>query len=135
MADFGKAGKRTIRSHDGAALVQVSTGEYLAYKLTVQGAIPLFTFACKHTSRRSQSDFPGHPKAVYEWTWSQNKNESDAADDVYGVAMMFLSALKYTLLVEHRRHDNSVIKTLQDIDYESTEHSDAFTEPLRVFAT
>jgi hypothetical protein len=133
MADFGKAGKRTIRTHDGAVLVQVSAGEYLAYKLTVEGAVPLFTFACKHISRKSQSDFPGHPKAIYEWTWSQNSNESDAPDDMYAVAMMFISAVKYTLLVEHRRQDNTVIKKLQDIDYESKEHADSFTELLRVF--
>ncbi|HXT63382.1 MAG TPA: hypothetical protein VN696_10125 [Pyrinomonadaceae bacterium] len=133
MADFGKGGKRTIRTHDGAVLVSISNGEYLAYKLTVQGAVPLFTFACKHTSRKSQNDFPGHPKAVYEWTWSHNSDESDAPDDNYGVAMLFISALKYTLFVEHRRQDNTVIKVLQDIDYESKEHADSFTEILRVF--
>jgi hypothetical protein len=133
MAKFGKAGKRTVHTLKGAVEVAISEGEFLAYTLTVDGAIPLFTYACKHTARLSQDDFEGHPKAVYEWSWSKDSDESDSDDDVYSVAMLFLSALKYNLVVEHFRQDNSLIETLQNIDYESTESSDAFTEPLRVF--
>jgi len=69
MADFGKSGKLTIRTHDVAALVSLTNKEYLYYKLTVQGAEPIFTFACMHGPRLSEHQFSGHPKKVYEWTW------------------------------------------------------------------
>jgi hypothetical protein len=113
--------------------VNTTGGEYLYFKVTVKGAEPIFTFACKHRARRSAQQFSGHPKGEYEWTWSHNNNESDAADDMYVVGMLFITAIKYTLLVEHRSQDDQLINKLKDIDYESQEPSDSFTEALRVF--
>jgi hypothetical protein len=141
MADFGKAGKLTVRTHDVAALINLSAGEYIFYKLTVKGAEPLFTYACKDRARLSEHQFQGHPKKTYEWTWSRNQplaagipNENgDAPDDLYVVSMSFIAAIKYTLLVEQRRADDSVIRKLKDIDYESQSPEDNFTETLRVF--
>jgi hypothetical protein len=142
MADFGNAGKLTIRKHDVAALVSLSNQEYLFYKLTVKGADPIFTFACIHRARLSEHQFPGHPKQVYEWTWSRPTslpnvpNETtDAPDDMYGVAMSFIAAIKYTLLVEQRDRNDQVVRVLKDIDYESNDPHDNFTESLRVFTT
>lgn len=132
MADFGQAGKRTVRDFVGAVKVRVSNGEYLFFRLTVQGNVPIFTFACQDKPRLSEHEFPGHPKKVYEWAWSKNGSESDRESDVYGVTMSFFTAIKYTLVVEHRESDDSVIDTLKDIDYESTFHADNFTETLRV---
>jgi hypothetical protein len=140
MADFGKAGKLTIRSHDVAVVVNLTKNEYIHYKLTVQGADPIFTFACKHGARLSEHQFSGHPKQVYEWTWQRSSpltnvpnQPSDAADDMYGVAMSFLAAIKYTLVVEHRDQNDKKIRTLKDVDYESQDPHDNFTESLRVF--
>jgi len=143
MADFGKAGKLTIRTDDVAAVVSLSGGEYLSYKLTVEGANPIFTFACKHNPRLSEHEFAGHPKQVYEWTWSRPtpgatgvpNEKSDAVDDLYVVAMAFIAAVKYTLVIEHRDRNNKVIRKLQDIDYESQDPEDNFTESLRIFTT
>lgn len=135
MADFGKAGKRTVRVYKGAVIVRFSEGEFLSYKLTVKGAEPIFTFACMHRALLSEHQFEGHPKQVYEWNWGRNPDqEIDAEDDMYGVAMTFITAIKYTLLVEQRRQDGSVVKVLKDIDYESQAPEDNFTEPLEVLA-
>jgi hypothetical protein len=133
MPDFGVAGKLTVREFDGAVKVRISSGEYLFFRLTVQGAVPLFTFACKHKARLSEHEFPGHPKKVYEWTWSKGADESDVSDDMYGVAMSFLTAIRYTLIVEHRDAQDNLINLLKDIDYESNHPADNFTETLRVF--
>jgi hypothetical protein len=141
MADFGKAGKLTIRAHDVAALVNLTNREFLSYKLTVSGASPIFTFACKHSARLSEHEFNGHPKQVYEWTWGRPtavsadipNTASDAPDDTYVVAMSFLGAIKYTLLVEHRDQHNQLIRKLKDLDFESQAPEDNFTESLRLF--
>ena len=132
MADFGVAGKLTIREFDAAVKVRVSQGEYLFFRLTVKGAEPIFTFACKHKARLSEHQFAGHPKKVYEWTWSKGQNESDLPMDMYAVGMSFITAIRYTLLVEHRDQNDGLIDLLKDIDYESTHSADNFTETLRV---
>jgi hypothetical protein len=131
MSDFGKAGKMTIRENDNAVMVNISKGEYLYYKLTVEGAIPIFTFACTDKPRFSADH--NHPHKVYEWTWCKDSDDSDSPDDLYGVAMLFMTAIKYTLVVEHLDKSKNIINTLKDIDYESQEPSDNFTEVLRVF--
>lgn len=132
MPDFGVAGKLTIREFDGAVKVRVSQGEYLFFRLTVQGTMPIFTFACQHKARISEHEFPDHPKKVYEWVWSKNGDESDLKNDVYAITMSFIAATKYTLLVEHRNADDTLIDLLKDIDYESTNPTDNFTETLRI---
>jgi hypothetical protein len=132
MPDFGVAGKLTIREFDGAVKVRVSQGEYLFFRLTTQGAEPIFTFACQHKARVSEHQFPGHPKKVYEWTWSKSGDESDLKNDVYAITMSFIAAIRYTLLVEHRDSSDALIDLLKDIDYESTHPTDNFTETLRV---
>jgi hypothetical protein len=140
MADFGKAGKLTIRHDDVAAQIDITAGEFLFYRLTAKGAEPIFTFGCKHRVRFSEHQFAGHPKATYEWTWnrplpgSSIPNESnDAPDDMYGVAMSFIATIQYTLLVEHRDRNNNLIRVVKDVDYESQDPTDNFTESLRLF--
>jgi len=132
MADFGVAGKLTIREYDGAVKVRVSQGEYLYFRLTVKGAEGIFTFACKHKARLSEHQFAGHPKQVYEWTWSKGQDESDLKMDMYALGMSFMTAIRYTLLVEHRDANDAMIDLLKDIDYESDHPTDNYTETLRV---
>ena len=132
MPDFGIAGKLTIREYDSGIKVRVSSGEYLYFRLTAQGAEPIFTFACKHKARLSEHQFDGHPKKVYEWTWSKGADESDNPKDMYAVGMSFIAALRYTLLVEHRAQDDSLIDLVKDIDYESNQPADNYTETLRI---
>lgn len=132
MPDFGVAGKLTIREYDGAVKVRVSQGEYLYFRLTVKGAEAIFTFACKHKARLSEHQFPGHPKQVYEWTWSKGQDESDQQMDMYALGMSFMTAVRYTLSVEHRDVNDAMIDLLKDIDYESNHPTDSYTETLRV---
>jgi hypothetical protein len=140
MPDFGNTGTITVRSSVPAVTVNVTDGEYLFYQLTVSGAVPIFVFACKHKSRFAGSDFDGHPKAVYEWTWSHPGEisedvpnvTSDGSPDNYGVVMHFAAAIKYTLLVEHRDSEDNLIDTLKDMDFESQAPEDEFSEGLRV---
>jgi hypothetical protein len=143
MADFGKAGKLTIRIDDVAAVINLTAGEYLHYKLTVKGAVPIFTFSCKHEPLLSEHEFAGHPKQVYEWTWCKPTagdpgvpdTKSDAADDMLGIPMSFITAIKYTVLVEHKDRSNASIRTLKDFDCESQDPHDNFTSSLRIFTT
>ena len=140
MGSFGQGGTRTARKDMGAVEVKVGgtkpeERQYLFYRVTAQGAEAVFSFSCEHQTRRSAGQFPGHPKQVYEWTWSKGGSESDAPDDVYGVLMSFVTATGYSLRVEHRRGDDSLIQLLKDIDYKSQVPQDSFNEPLRVFTS
>lgn len=132
MPDFGKAGTITIRSNRDSAIVRVSDGEYLNFKLTAQGGIPIFTFACAHRPLLSATP-TGPQQQVYEWAWCRNNPEdSDNRADRLVVSMAFTAAVKYTLVVEHRRRDDSLVKKLKDIDYESQDPLDDFTEGFDV---
>ena len=133
MADFGNTGKITSRTDEIITTVSLSAGEFLAYKLTVEGGHPVFAYSCKHKLRHSEKDLGGI-KQVYEWTWCKGSPaESDGDDDTYVVAMSFIAAVKYTLLVTQHRPDGSLIKTLKDIDLESDQPTDNFTSSLGVF--
>jgi hypothetical protein len=51
---------------------------------------------------------------------------------MYVIAMSFIAAIKYTLLVEHRRSDNTVKEVLIDADYKSQNPNDKFRELLSI---
>lgn len=132
--DFGQAGKITIRVENVGVEVSLDEGQYLFYRLTVKGALPLFAWSCEHVDRLVGGDFDGHPKKVYEWTWCRgNTGDSDSDDDVYSLSMRFTSATKYTLLVQLRGSDDEMIATVKDLDFESQAPQDSFTSTLRVF--
>lgn len=130
MADFGKAGKVTVRTDRVSTSVNLTGGEFLSYKVSVQGPVPDFTFSCSHRSRFSASELPGHPKDVYEWDWKQDDKDGD--DDEYGLLMSFTGATKYTLVVQVRSSSGAVRKTVKDVDYESSEPKDSFLASLLV---
>jgi len=132
---FGKAGTRDERTYINAQVVRFGEGEFLHFKLTVSGAEPLFSFACADHGRLSESDFGGHPTAVYEWDLGAEKDERpDNVKDTYGVGMLFTTAVKYTLEVDYRRQNGSVISQLIDVDYKSTAPEDKYREILSVFS-
>lgn len=132
---FGTAGTRDERTYEPSVTVQFDEGEFLHFKLTVSGAEPLFSFACKDQKRLSQSDFEDHPTSVYEWDLGTGKEqEPDKKKDVYVVGMLFTTAIKYTLEVAHCRRSGSVIEQLIDVDYKSLAPEDKFREILSVFS-
>ena len=133
MADFGNAGKITIRRNAAAAQIDLGAKESLHYKLTALGDKPQFAFSCKHRAAILSSDTFGPPVMVYEWDLGKKPGDFDATDDVYVVAMWFARITKYTLRVEHRNQAGSVIEVLKDIDYESQDPNDSYDDSLRVF--
>jgi hypothetical protein len=133
MGNFGNAGKRTARTDIDTVMVHISSGESLYYKVIAKGAEAVFTFACAHRLLKAANQFPGHPKQTYEWKWLKNPGEGDASQDIYGMQFSFISAVKYTLRIEHRNAQDAVIQLLQDIDYESKDPKDWYQESLEVF--
>lgn len=133
MGNFGKAGKRTARTDIDTVLVHLAAHECLYYKVTAKGAEAVFTFACAHRLLKAANQFPGHPMETYEWKWFKNPGEGDASQDIYGMQFSFLSAIKYTLRIEHRDAKDTLIQLLQDIDYESQDPTDWYQEALEVF--
>ena len=51
------------------------------------------------------------------------------------VAMSFVAAIKYTIVIEHRAGNNNKSRTLKDLDCESQDPHDNFTSSLRIFTT
>lgn len=131
MADFGKAGKLTIRTNKNA--VTVTLGQKLRYSVTVEGAVPIFAFACEHKARAAAEDFPGHPKQLYSWVW-RCPEDVDADDDTYTVEMSFVTATKYTLLVEHLSAQGEVMAKLKDLDAASSDPGDKYPAALEVMS-
>lgn len=139
MPDFGNAGQITQRVDHASTVVNRSNGEYLFYKVTVSGAKPKFTYVFEQQTL-SQNQFDGDPKEIYEWTWCRSANLSpdspnvtgNSANDTQEVQMHFLTAIKYTLLIEQRHPDDSLVKVLKDVDYASQDPSDTFFATLQV---
>lgn len=132
--DFGSAGKATIRISKIGVGVDLDAGQYLFYRLTVQGAEPIFDWACEHITRLTSRDLDNHPTNVYEWTWGRDApGRPDDDDDVYGVEMRFTATTKYTLFVELRDANDTPIRTLKDLDLASQAPEDFFVSTLRIF--
>jgi len=132
---FGKAGKRTERTYRPSVTVRFSEGEFLRFKLTASGAEARFAFECEDDVERiSATSFQNHPTDVYRWELGVGKREEpDRSEDVYGVGMLFTTAVKYTFRAEHLREDETRIALLVDVDYESTAPEDKYNEVLTVF--
>ena len=105
----------------------------------MKGAKAVFTFACKDKTHKNASDFPGFPAlSKFKWTWGKNAGElhhkaEGKKKDTYGVRMVFVPAVKYTLVVKHCDQNGNTIEVLKDIDYESQDPTDTFFEFFTVF--
>jgi len=140
MADFGNAGTRTVTVFNANVTVNASAGEFLEYSLTAAGGVPAFAYACSHRDPISKSDqFPGHPKANYKWRL-QKTGEAlpstvarDSTDfDAYSVAMSFLGAVRYDLLINLCNSDGTVKKVVQQISYASNDSTDTCSSDLGI---
>lgn len=140
MPDFGKGGTREKKIHHSDAAVNGTAGQYLQYSLTVRGGRPLFTFSCAHRSIASADQFPGHPKANYDWKlWktivAPTKTDFTAdvfPTDVFNVGMSFLGATEYELLIELHDAAATNLQTVQDIVYKSQFPEDSYIEDLTI---
>jgi hypothetical protein len=114
-------------------MLHLAAREYLHYSINAEGAEAVFTFACAHRFLMAANQFPGHPKQLYDWKWFSKPGDGDSSQDIYGVMFGFVSAVKYTLRIEHLDATGKLIKILQDIDYESQDPTDWYREALEVF--
>jgi hypothetical protein len=127
MGSFGNAGTRTKRVFKTFVPVNLSSGEHLHYFITAKGATPIFSLACQHKTLWSEQTF-GPPAMNYERVWPLIPAEADAKRDEYVFIVSFAAATKYTLRVELHNSSHQNLDVMEDIDYESTDHSDQFRE-------
>lgn len=140
MADFGNAGTRTVTVFNANVKVNASAGEFLEYSLTAAGGVPSFAYACSHRDPISQSDrFAGHPKALYKWRLQKTGEalpstvaRDSTAFDAYSLAMSFLGAVRYDLLINLCNGDGTVKRVVQQISYASSDSTDTCSEDLGV---
>jgi hypothetical protein len=130
--DFGKAGKRTVRRNEVAATIKASVGEFIHCEVTVVGTQAEFAFACRHRPIKSAADFA--PGGALEWDFFKNGGDADAAMDEYALVGVFLQARKYTFVMEHCDAQGSVLATLKDLDFESTDSTDVFRTSITLLS-
>lgn len=130
--------KRTVRKSFFNVAVNRSAGEYLQFRITAKGPTPTFAFSSQEDSRGNHetyfqaSDFPGHPKTTYERHWPQANDTILSPTAVYALALGFLGATDYTVLVDLRDATNAVLNTVKDIDYQREDQGDAFAELFQI---
>lgn len=127
MGSFGVAGTRTKRVFNTLLRVNLTGGEHLHYFITAEGATPIFNLSCEHKTLWSEQSL-GPPAMNYERVWPKTPLEADSDRDEYVFMMSFFAATKYTLRIERHDAGHQVLAVVQDIDYESNDHSDRFRE-------
>src|SRR5262245_23365018 len=98
MPDFGKDGTRKVTVSHGGATLRRSGGEsdYLHYKLTVEGANPIFSLTSeKDNTIWSNDQFPA-PQQNYDRKWPKDDSEIEGNDISYALVLSFFNANKYT---------------------------------------
>ena len=130
MADFGSAGRRTVRASEVAATVNATKGEFVICTLDVKGAVPLFTFACTHNAAIHTPT--GRPVSRYQWSVYDTVN-SRPSGDVHILTLQFNGgAISYRFRMELFDENMALLKTLKDIDYETSDPADVANEPIRL---
>ena len=124
--------KRTTRVSFFNVTVAQTNGELLRFRIDAKGAVPTFTFLSRHDVFFKASDFPGHPKSTYQRKFPLAKDEIGAKTAIYSLTFGFLGATAYTLLVELRDANNTLLKTIKDIDYEREDQTDVFSELFKI---
>lgn len=130
MADFGTGGKRTVRASEVAATVNARAGQFLICTLDVNGAVAVFTFGCTHNAALHTPTGP--PVRRYQWSVYDSAN-SRTSGDVHILTLQFNGgATFYRYRMELFDENMALLKTLKDIDYESSDLADVANEPIRL---
>jgi hypothetical protein len=131
MGSFGNAGTRTKRVFKTLVPVNLSKNEHLHYFITVKGANPIFSLSCEHKTLWSNKTF-GLPAMQYQRIWPFDPGEADNSLDQYSFSISFTAATKYTFRLERHNAAHEMVNgkddLMEDIDYESNDHSDQFME-------
>ena len=100
-------------------VIDTQNGEFLHYRITVEGANPKFVFSSTERPKILEAkDFPGHPKASYEFDFLRNPADIDKPLDTFTIAMLFIAASKYHLAISHHRADGTDV-VIKDRTFES----------------
>jgi hypothetical protein len=133
VVKFGKAGTATVRANEAGATINTSQGEMVVCTVTSMGAgVPTFTVTRDATELHRASKFPGHPKPKYQWILTKTDGSLPNGKSGFALNLSF-AATQYTYAMEHCDEFGGRIKLLKDIDYESAEPEDAFSEPVLIF--
>ncbi|HTT17513.1 MAG TPA: hypothetical protein VMG82_01130 [Candidatus Sulfotelmatobacter sp.] len=100
----------------GVIKIAPGKGQYLHFTVNAGGAIPIFTFASSAKGILYEAgDFPGHPKAKYEWEHLKNPSDIQQLEELE-LRLAFLTNATYTYTVEfHDGAGNSTV--VLQIDY------------------
>ena len=130
---------RTIRNETKTISIKLSdikNGEYLLYKLKVGGNQGIFSIVDEKSRVLIKSpDFP-NPQQDYLLKWPKTPSDIPPEKDIiYTLVISFVTATKYTYVVEYFKTDGSLPVTLKDIDYESRNVTDSDYNTLRIIFT
>jgi hypothetical protein len=123
--------KMVVRKETAATLVNATGGDFLKYRVVVEGPDPVFALVDSKTERVLMSN---HDAATGGNTWERQwprPADSIAASSSHTMGLSFPDAIKYTYVVEHHRN-NAAVEVLIDIDYQSANFEPAFFQKLSV---
>ena len=128
MADFGNAGIRTVHVDKAGGMIDTTVGQSVICTLDVSGGTPLFVFACTH---RNLFTPDGPIQDRYQWTDFDSAGSNGQNGDVHVLTLQFSAgAIKYRFRMEVFDLNFALVKTLKDIEYETSDPTDFFVEPI-----
>jgi hypothetical protein len=112
---------RTPNGNDeGGAAVNLEAGEFLIYKVTVEGATPTFSLVEGSVGSPSNVLIRANPtQKSYERRWPQPDELPIASGTTvnHTLSMSFAASLSYRFVVEHRRPSGSLKKVRTDVTW------------------
>lgn len=116
----------------GVVRINPKKGEYLHFRLDAAGPVPIFAFSSSVTGTlRKATDFPGHPKKLYEWEHLKNPSVIQRRE-LLDLLMAFTTSAVYNYFVEIRKSDDTSLKTVLDVKFTSDDPKDTAGESFNV---
>ncbi len=121
---------RTVTiDNPGTVNVKTGDGEFLHFKVTDGGPIPVFSFGA-FNNRKQADQFPGHPKPSYEWDHMRDPSQIRPLDQVL-TEFSFLSNPNYHYKVDVCDRNGATLRTAMDIQY-AADPTDVASESFTV---
>jgi hypothetical protein len=133
MPDFGNAGTRTVHASEAACTIDASAGEFILCTVDVKGALALFTFACTHNGALVTPTGP--PQSRYQWMKYDEEHSKVKLGDNHTLSLMFSGgATWYRFRMELFDANMALLKTLKDVEFESSDPTDVAVDFIRLRA-
>jgi hypothetical protein len=131
---FPTEGTATVRANEAARIVNTSANrELIICTVTSRGGgVPTFIFTRDGIEEQRASLFEGHPADRYQWILSRDDGTLPDGKSMFVLSLAFTST-QYTYLMEHCDEFGARIAVLKDIDYESANGEDVFSEAIQIF--